>query len=212
MVDTSVSWVLGFYCLVVSVGNRLGKFTGIINNYNEKGKSDLHPETRVDKEVCYSWNVEQGRFNSQTWPRVSRVRRQGTNEEDCTVEEAQSKEEKIIPRGAAWRRAACRYSRGSGRSLRQRFGAAACRVVVSDRADVMRLYGEHDRCVHGTREKSGRVSLRLEAFQEGTFVKIFKVTEKSIGEDRLVKRMDRNGCNNLGVEHFISTELDGLRP
>ena len=26
---------------------------------------------------------------------------------------------------------------------------------MSDRADVMRLYVEHDRCEHGTREKSG---------------------------------------------------------
>ena len=49
------------------------------------------------------------------------------------------------------------------------------------------------------------------ALGKGTFAKIFKVTEKAIVKDLVVKEMDRIGYNNLGVEHFISTELDGLR-
>ena len=41
-------------------------------------------------------------------------------------------------------------------------------------------------------------------------MKIFRVTEKAIGKDFVVKKMDRILYTNLGVEHLLSTELDSV--
>ena len=158
-----------------------GKFTGVINN-KEKGKSNLHSETRVDKEVCYSWNDEQGKFadvapgkscpsgrahvgqrclsDGAPFGGVPAVGRgsaviltgvQGDEaashscpnvEIDCIVEEAQSKVEKIISRGAAWRRAACRYSRWSVSAASATFWCGSslqsCRVGQGRRDEALR--------------------------------------------------------------------------